>query len=152
MKSRKRRPSQPLANSKSPPSCGGVKNCVAIGVPSLRKHPIATRNCAYTGKINTFLHAEMEALLDSQPGDVLEIMRWRANGTLSMAHPCPHCLKLICQKQIHLVRYTDWNGQWQSFEPLSLSDEDLAWWHHRYYSTRPRPAGWPLVSPGTVNV
>lgn len=86
----------------------------------------------------------MEALLDAEPGDRLEVMRWHRDGvTLSMAHPCPHCLRRIRQKGIVNVRYTDWQGEWQEFDPLALTEEDVEWWSESYYVTRPRPPGFP---------
>jgi hypothetical protein len=139
-------PSRPPQNLRSLPSCGGAKKPVTIGIPSRTQCETFTRVNPYTGSPNSFLHAEMEALLQSQPGDSLEVLRWRADGTLSMAHPCPFCLALICKKQISHVRYTDWTGAWQTFSPANISAEDLVWWHATYYSQRPRPAGWPHLS------
>ena len=86
---------------------------VRVGINNNKTHPKAKRQFS-NGKEVACLHAEMDALIAAQPGDTLEVMRWLKNGTLTMAMPCEHCQKWIRQRGISKVRYTDWDGQWQT--------------------------------------
>jgi deoxycytidylate deaminase len=65
-------------------------------------------------------HAEMacikraESLLHLDENDVLHVMRFHKNGTITMAMPCNHCQRYIKRKNIKTVKYTDWSGQWNT--------------------------------------
>ena len=67
----------------------------------------------------------MDALKYAQPGDTLEILRVNRKNELTMAHPCPHCLAAIWEAGIKQVRYTDWNGQWQTINMKHLDKNDI---------------------------
>lgn len=57
-------------------------------------------------------HAEMAALRSAKPGDKLEVIRFREDGSIGCAKPCQHCEKRI--KKLGLrVRYTDDEGVWR---------------------------------------
>jgi len=60
------------------------------------------------------MHAEMNVLRFSQPGDELEVLRFKKkNNQLTMAKPCKICEKEIRRSGIKKVRYTNWDGQWE---------------------------------------
>lgn len=57
-------------------------------------------------------HAEMDAIQDARPGDVLEVIRWTKDGQVTMAKPCVHCRNRI--KRLGLkVRFTNYSGEWE---------------------------------------
>lgn len=57
-------------------------------------------------------HAEMAVLRYAKPGDLIEVMRWRNDGTMTISRPCHLCQIRI--KRIGLrVRYTDKKGLWK---------------------------------------
>lgn len=89
---------------------------VAIGINNNKHHRSFTR---YFRDGNTAFcsHAEMEALLKAQQGDVLYVMRWRKNGHLAMAKPCKHCQIRAQKIGIRKIWYTDDDGNWQSLKP-----------------------------------
>lgn len=63
------------------------------------------------GSVGHTLHAEMAVLHLARPGDEIEIMRWRRDGTLAMARPCTHCQYHLKRSGVHKVVYSDNNGQ-----------------------------------------
>ncbi len=85
---------------------------VRVGINRNKTHPKARRTFS-GGHEAACLHAEMDALIAAQPGDVLEVMRWLKDGSLTMAKPCEHCQRWIKASGVRKVRYTDWNGQWK---------------------------------------
>ena len=86
---------------------------IRIGVNSDKTHPAAYRE--YKNGWAACLHAEMDVLRFARPGDTLEVLRISADG-IAMAKPCKFCQKMIEEKGIRKVRYTDPNGEWQSFK------------------------------------
>ena len=61
------------------------------------------------------MHAEMNVLRFAKPGDVLEVIRFRkCNHELTMAKPCDLCMSEIKKSGIKKVRYTNWNGDWET--------------------------------------
>lgn len=60
------------------------------------------------------LHAEMNVLRFSRPGDRIVVLRFTSDGELTMAMPCEHCQHFIEQHQISKVVYSDWNGDLQT--------------------------------------
>ena len=60
------------------------------------------------------MHAEMNVLRFAQPGDELEVMRFKkCDHALSMAKPCSLCVVEIRKAGIRKVRYTNWKGEWE---------------------------------------
>lgn len=92
------------------------KVVVRIGVNSDKTHPIATRSYP-TGKPAHQLHAEMDALRFARPGDKLIVVRFLNSGELAIAKPCEHCQRLIKEKGISLVEYSDINGDMKRYNP-----------------------------------
>ena len=85
---------------------------VAIGENTNKTHPKFKRRYP-DGSVSAHMHAEMNVLRFAKPGDELEVMRFRNNGTCGMAKPCTHCMKYIEECCIKKVRYTDSEGNWQ---------------------------------------
>lgn len=86
---------------------------VRIGTNRNKTHPRAVRTFEDNSQA-ACLHAEMDALIAAQPGDTLEVLRWLKDGRLTMAKPCEHCQKWIRESRIRKVRYTNWEGQWET--------------------------------------
>lgn len=60
------------------------------------------------------LHAEMDALIASRPGDKLIVFRWTKDSDRpTMAKPCKHCQKQIREAGISKTFYSDWSGKTQ---------------------------------------
>lgn len=94
------------------------KHIVRIGTNSSKTHP-KFRRLYRNGGEGAHLHAEMDVLRFARPGDCLLVLRFSANGTLTMAKPCEHCQKFIRQLDLGKVKYTDWDGQIQEFKLVS---------------------------------
>lgn len=56
------------------------------------------------------LHAEMNVLRFSEPGDKLVVYRFNALGEPTMAKPCLACQKFLKEAGISDVEYSDWDG------------------------------------------
>ena len=84
---------------------------VRIGENTSKTHPRFKRQYK-DGTWGSHMHAEMNVLRFSQPGDTLEVMRFTTKG-LAMAKPCVHCMKHIIESGITKVSYTDENGKWK---------------------------------------
>lgn len=85
------------------------KNIVKLGTNCKKTHPRFARTYK-SGHVGSHLHAEMNVLRFSQPGDTLIVMRFRKDGDLSMAQPCIYCEQFIKEAKIKYVIYTDWDG------------------------------------------
>jgi deoxycytidylate deaminase len=60
------------------------------------------------------MHAEMDVLRFAQPGDELEVLRFKkCDHELTMARPCSTCMSLIREAGIKRLRYTNWDGNWE---------------------------------------
>lgn len=64
------------------------------------------------GSVAFCSHAETDAMLRAEPGDLLEVIRWNARGQRAMAKPCRYCQKLIRRLGVR-VRYTNYQGKWE---------------------------------------
>lgn len=86
---------------------------VRIGTNSNKTHPRFLRTYP-DGTRAAHMHAEMDVLRFSEPGDELEVMRFRrVDGRLAMAKPCKYCMEHIRLSGIHKVWYTDEHGDWK---------------------------------------
>lgn len=86
---------------------------VKVGVNSSKTHPRFTRMYP-DGSVASHMHAEMDALRFAQPGDTLEVMRFKKCGhEYAMAKPCPYCMKHIRESGIRRIRYTNPEGEWE---------------------------------------
>lgn len=86
------------------------KRVVRIGTNSTKTHP-RFRRVYSNGEEGSCLHAEMEVLRFSEPGDTLLVVRFLKDGTLSMAKPCKYCQEFIIESGIKQVTYSDWDGE-----------------------------------------
>lgn len=86
---------------------------VRVGINSSKTHPRFTRTYP-DGSIASHMHAEMDALRFSQPGDTLEVMRFKkCEDGLAMAKPCQYCMRHIQHAGIKSVKYTNPEGVWE---------------------------------------
>lgn len=85
-------------------------NTVRCSAKFERTHPDGTKGY--------HLHAEMDLIRKFKPGDVSEInvVRFSKEGKLTMAKPCEYCQRYLKDYGIKKVRYTDWNGKWQTLK------------------------------------
>lgn len=88
------------------------KSIIRVGVNSDKTNPRFARKYK-NGEINYHLHAEMDVLCSAQPGDSIIVVRFAADGSLTMAKPCEHCQRFLAEAGIFKVYYTDWNGEYQ---------------------------------------
>ena len=86
------------------------RHIVRIGTNSKKTHPKFGRLFKSGPKEVHTLHAEMDVLRFAEPGDDLIVMRFKADGSLSMARPCKHCQKHIKEAGIRRVHFSDWSG------------------------------------------
>jgi deoxycytidylate deaminase len=66
------------------------------------------------------MHAEMNVLRWSRPGDTLIVYRFKKDGSPTMAKPCSDCRRMIITCGIKKVTYTDWEGNLHSYKPRRL--------------------------------
>lgn len=90
-------------------------NSVIVGINGASTRPQFRRK--FKDGTECFVsHAEMDAVAklgkDIRPTDVLHVMRFMKNGTVSMAKPCEYCQLYLKKKGIRHVRYSGWQGEW----------------------------------------
>jgi deoxycytidylate deaminase len=86
---------------------------VKIGENTDKTHPRFKRQYE-DGTWASHMHAEMNVLRFSQPGDEIEVIRFKKiDHTVSMAKPCDLCMKEMKKSGIKTVRYTNWSGNWE---------------------------------------
>lgn len=86
------------------------KEVVRIGTNSNKTHPRFYR--VYPdGSCRSHLHAEMDVLRFAQPGDKIIVVRFSAEGLLTMAKPCSLCQKHLADSGIDHVTYSNWDGE-----------------------------------------
>jgi deoxycytidylate deaminase len=86
------------------------KTIVRIGTNSKKTHPRFGRFFKSGPKEVHTLHAEMDVLRFSKPGDDIIVLRFRANGSLAMSKPCECCQRHISKSGIRRVHYSDTSG------------------------------------------
>jgi len=86
------------------------KHIVRYGTNSSKTHPRFGRVYSAGPREVHSLHAEMDVLRFAKPGDDLIVLRYKANGNLSMAKPCSECQRHIKEAGIRRVHYSDWSG------------------------------------------
>ena len=85
------------------------KSIVKIKANAQQNHPKFKR--VYKDKVESYqLHAEMNVLRFSRPGDIIYVFRFLKDGTITMAKPCVFCQGFILKYGIKEVYYSDWNG------------------------------------------
>lgn len=89
---------------------------VRVGINSDKTHPRFKRRYD-DGTWAAHMHAEMDVLRFAQPGDELEVMRFRkSDNSFAMAKPCRHCMPHIISSGISKVMYTDDDGTWRELQ------------------------------------
>jgi len=87
------------------------KRIIRIGTNSNKTHPRFLRIFDSGPKMVYTLHAEMDTLRFAKPGDTLIVLRFKSDGTLSMACPCDACKKHIKDAGIAEVFYSNRDGE-----------------------------------------
>jgi len=85
------------------------RKIVRVGTNTMKTHPRFVRMYP-DGSCAAHMHAEMDVLRFAQPGDELEVMRFRKDGSLGMSKPCKFCQRHIQASGIRRVHYTDETG------------------------------------------
>ena len=89
---------------------------VRIGENTSKTHPRFRRQYS-DGTWASHMHAEMNVLRFAQPGDELEVLRFKKCGhDWTMAKPCQLCMEHIRSAGIKKVRYTNWSGEWEEMK------------------------------------
>ena len=89
---------------------------VRIGENTSKTHPRFKRQYK-DGSWASHMHAEMNVLRFAQPGDEIEVIRFRKkHQQWTMAKPCILCQEEIRKAGIKKVRYTNWNGEWEEIK------------------------------------
>ena len=89
---------------------------IRVGENTDKTHPRFKRQYK-DGTWASHMHAEMNVLRFSQPGDELEVLRFtKCHHTRTMAKPCEFCMHEIRKAGIKKVRYTDWSGEWKEIK------------------------------------
>ena len=87
---------------------------VKVGENTNKTHPRFKRQYK-DGTWGSHMHAEMNVLRFAQPGDEIEVMRFtKCNHDLTMAKPCEICMEEMRKAGIKRVKYTNWNGEWET--------------------------------------
>ena len=87
---------------------------VRVGENTNKTHPRFRRQYP-DGTWASHMHAEMNVLRFAQPGDELEVLRFKKHGR-TMAKPCSFCLLEMKKAGIKKVRYTNWDGCWEEMK------------------------------------
>ena len=89
---------------------------VKIGENTNKTHPRFKRQYA-DGTWASHMHAEMNVLRFAKPGDEIEVLRFaKCSHELTMAKPCYLCMNEMKRAGIRSVKYTNWNGEWESIK------------------------------------
>lgn len=69
------------------------------------------------GKTIQTIHAEVALVLKMrQAPPKINVVRFLKNGTVTMAKPCIHCQNFLRHRGVKLVRYTNWDGEWEEMK------------------------------------
>ena len=89
------------------------KATIKIGANVDKTHPRFERTYQ-DGSQAAHMHAEMNVLRFAEPGDEIEVMRFKkCDHVITMAKPCDLCMSEMRKAGIKKVRYTNWNGEWE---------------------------------------
>ena len=87
-----------------------------IGENTSKTHPKFKRQYP-DGSWASHMHAEMNVLRFAQPGDELEVIRFKkCDHKWTMAKPCMLCMSEMRKHGISKVRYTNWEGNWEEIK------------------------------------
>ncbi|MEM4258089.1 MAG: deaminase [Candidatus Thermoplasmatota archaeon] len=78
-----------------------------------KTHPLQHRHAVKVQQPNkVYLHAEIAALVKCrEQGHTLYVGRWRGDGIIGLAKPCPICFSAIHEAGIREVVYTESGGK-----------------------------------------
>lgn len=94
---------------------------VKIGENTDKTHPRFKRQYD-DGSWASHMHAEMNVLRFAKPGDIIEVIRFaKCDHAWTMAKPCSTCMNEIIKSGIKKVRYTNWEGEW---ETIDINEKD----------------------------
>lgn len=89
------------------------RKVITIRENTQKTHPRFKRQYP-DGSWASHMHAEMNVLRFAQPGDEIEIIRFKKCGhEWTMAKPCLLCELEIKKSGIKKVKYTNWDGDWE---------------------------------------
>lgn len=91
------------------------KSIIKIGTNSYKTDPKFKRTHD-NGVIDYQLHAEMDVLRLYKPGDEITVLRFLADGSLTMAKPCKHCQQFLIDAGVKRVLFSNWNGEIQELK------------------------------------
>lgn len=60
-------------------------------------------------------HAEVDLILKmgkNVPRKIY-VARFKSSGDMTMARPCIHCQNFMRQRGVEVVKYTNWDGEWE---------------------------------------
>jgi len=87
---------------------------IKIGENTSKTHPRFKRQYP-DGTFASHMHAEMNVLRFAEPGDKIEVLRFKKGGVeRSMAKPCHFCQSALKKAGVLNIRYTDWDGKWRN--------------------------------------
>jgi hypothetical protein len=62
-------------------------------------------------------HAEVDLILKMRViPEKIFVMRFLETGKTTMARPCVHCQNFLKHKGVKVVRYTNWEGDWEEMK------------------------------------
>lgn len=115
------RPKSEFPNNKVMASVALLGNSRFVGFNNFKTHPSMLKMCRDSSiESCSCNHAEVSALAkvprQCRHKVELYVMRFLANGNVSMAKPCSRCEKYLQENDVDFrnVFYTDWNGEWVS--------------------------------------
>jgi deoxycytidylate deaminase len=68
------------------------------------------------GYLKAKIHAEFDALIKSEGGDTLMVVRFQKDGSLSCSKPCKSCLNMAKTMGISEIIYSGWDGELRRME------------------------------------
>lgn len=83
---------------------------ITIRTNTIKGHPKCVRTLP-SGNVTSSMHAEMNALRFSKPGDDIEVLRFGNEGDLLCSKPCPMCHSALVAAGIRSVTYVGWDGK-----------------------------------------
>ena len=85
-----------------------------IGINSNRKSTKFRRKYR-DGTFGYHLHAEMDLIRRREEGTlrIIHVIRFKKDGSVTMAMPCKHCQKFLKKHGVRKVHYTNWQGEWE---------------------------------------
>ena len=87
-----------------------------MGENTNKTHPRFKRQYK-DGTWGAHMHAEMNVLRFSKPGDEVEVVRVSKCGKhKTMAKPCKFCQEAMIKAGISKVTYTNWEGEWEELK------------------------------------